>query len=97
MACREVLSLAEDLNIGQVMVASDCMEVVQGLQHKHLGQFSHVMQEIKDTASARGGCSFRHESRKLNSEAHRLARVGTTLEAGRHVWLVSMPEGLIFL
>jgi hypothetical protein len=84
------------LHIGRVMVASDCLEVVQGLQHKNLGQFSHILQEIKSTARARGGVSFRRERRELNTEAHRLARVGTSLPAGRHVWLGSMPEGLNF-
>jgi ribonuclease HI len=94
MACREALALMEDLNVGRLMVASDCLKVVQGLQHNNLGQFSHILREIKSAASARGGISFRHENRKLNTEAHRLARVGTFLPVGRHVWLGSMPEGL---
>jgi hypothetical protein len=32
-----------------------------------------------------GGVSFRHEQRNLNEEAHKLARLGTTLHTGRHV------------
>jgi hypothetical protein len=37
MSCREGIALALDLNIGPVMIATDCLEVVKGLQGKTCG------------------------------------------------------------
>jgi ribonuclease HI len=96
MACRESLALAADLNIGDVKIASDCMEVVQGLTGSSLGRFSHIIREVQTTARRRGGVSFRHEGRKSNTDAHNLARMATTLSAGRHVWLGLPPVGFTF-
>jgi formylmethanofuran dehydrogenase subunit E len=87
MACRESLALAADLSIGDVMIASDCMEVVQGLTGCTLGRFSHIIKEVQKMARQRGGVSFRHEGRRSNTDAHNLARMATTLSAGRHVCL----------
>jgi hypothetical protein len=81
LACREAM----DLQVREVMVASDCLEVIQGIQGKSLGQYSHILQEIQAMSRLRGGVSFRHEQRNLNEEAHKLARLGTTLHTGRHV------------
>ncbi|KAK1648042.1 hypothetical protein QYE76_065847 [Lolium multiflorum] len=55
MACREGIALATNLHIGAVMIASNCLEVVQGLQMKNLGQFSHILRETAEAANARGG------------------------------------------
>jgi hypothetical protein len=52
MACREALALAADLNVGDAMIASDCMEVVKGLHGQDLGLSSHVLMEVKETARA---------------------------------------------
>jgi hypothetical protein len=90
----EALALALDLGVGKVMVAIDCLEVVQGIQGKNLGHFSHILRELSATASNHGGISFRHERRMANVEAHRLARLGTTLDVGRHVWFMNQPQGL---
>jgi ribonuclease HI len=96
LACREALALAADLNLGDITVASDCLEVVKGLHDQYLGLSSHILVEIKDTARARGGVCFRHEGRKMNTEAHNLARFASSLPQGRHVWLNHVPEGLNF-
>jgi hypothetical protein len=96
LACRESLALAADLGIGDVMVASDCLEVVQGLKGQNLGRFSSILLEIENTARQHGGVSFRHEGRRSNEEAHRMARYATSLSLGRHVWLATLPEGLSF-
>jgi hypothetical protein len=45
LACREALDLAADLNIGPTQVATDCLEVIKGLQGKYLGVFSNVLHE----------------------------------------------------
>ena len=39
LACREALALAMDLHVGEVVVATDCLEVVKGLQGDNLGVF----------------------------------------------------------
>jgi ribonuclease HI len=96
MACREALALTADLGVEGVTVASDCMEVIQGLKGNNLGLFSHVLKEIKTSAEQRGGFCFRHESRRSNGEAHSLAHSATSLEAGRHVWLGVIPPFLSF-
>jgi hypothetical protein len=95
LACREGVALATDLNMGATMVASDCLEVVQGLrQGKNLGLFSHILQETEAMAKNHGGTSFCHEGRRFNVDAHKLARLATTLPVGRHVWFGTPPEGL---
>jgi hypothetical protein len=68
-------------------VASDCMEVIQGLQHKNLGVFSLIPTEIKSRAGSRNGVSFHYESRNSNHEADQLARFAMSVDAGRHVWM----------
>jgi hypothetical protein len=61
LACREALALA---------LASDCLAVVKGLHDPYLELSINILVEIKDTARARGGVSFRLEGRKMNKEAH---------------------------
>jgi hypothetical protein len=41
----EALALAGDLQIGDMMIATDCMEVVQGLREKNLGRFSNILRD----------------------------------------------------
>jgi hypothetical protein len=96
LACHEGVALAYDLNLQAAMIGANCLEVAQGLQDKNLGRFSSILQEIRDAATRRGGTRFRHEGRASNDEAHRLAKMATTLPAGRHVWLGTLPEGLNF-
>lgn len=33
-----------------------------------------------------------HENRNVNIEAHSLAKAATTLDRGRHVWLLGRPD-----
>ncbi|XP_051209209.1 uncharacterized protein [Lolium perenne] len=54
MACRESPALAADLHIGEVMVASDCAEVVQSLKGPCMGHFGHITREIKETGAMFG-------------------------------------------
>jgi hypothetical protein len=82
MACREALDLATDLQLGALQIATDCMEVVQGLQRQNLGVFSHILCEIKERALARGETFFCHEKRDCNREAHSLARLCFDLAGG---------------
>ena len=58
LACREALALVADLYEGDIVVTTDCMEVVQRLQGENPGLFSHILKEIKTTARLQGGVSF---------------------------------------
>jgi hypothetical protein len=55
LACREALVLAADLNVGEILIAYDCLEVVHGLQDENMDVFSHTQMEIKTMSSLRGG------------------------------------------
>ncbi|KAK1606371.1 hypothetical protein QYE76_030044 [Lolium multiflorum] len=84
LACREGVALATDLNMGATMVASDCLEVVQGLrQGKNLGLFSHILQETEAMAKSRGRTSFCHEGKRFNVDAHKLASIHEVAPLGR--------------
>jgi hypothetical protein len=39
------------------------LEVVKGLQEMNMGIYSHVLQEIKESARVRGEVEFLHENR----------------------------------
>jgi hypothetical protein len=58
MACREALSLAADLHVGDILVAFDCVDIVKGLHLENRGIFSHIRQEVKETSRIRGGFAF---------------------------------------
>jgi hypothetical protein len=76
MACREALSLALDINLSKIKVASDC---------EYKGKFSSVITEIKSRSAPFEVVFFAHERRTSNMEAHGLARSSVSLEFGRHV------------
>jgi ribonuclease HI len=50
LACREALSLAQDINTRQVRVASDCLNVTQSMDQGTMGAYAHVVREFKETA-----------------------------------------------
>jgi hypothetical protein len=94
LACREAMDTAEDLQLGRVRIASDCTEVINGLQGVCLGVFGTILREVRDRAAQRGDTYFVHEGRESNGEAHRLARFASTLPVGRYVWFVQPPDGV---
>ncbi|KAK1693260.1 hypothetical protein QYE76_009957 [Lolium multiflorum] len=51
LACREAIALAMDLQVREVMVASYCLEVIQGIQGKSLGQYSHILKRCSGFAA----------------------------------------------
>jgi hypothetical protein len=87
LACHEALALATEQYIPIAVVASGCLEVVNGIMGKNLETFSHILHEIVVSTEERGGILFRHEGRSFNTEAHNLAQMATSLLVGRHVWL----------
>jgi hypothetical protein len=94
LAVREALALAADLNVRNCLIASDYLEVIKGIEAGSMGPYSNILQEITGESRGRGGVSFCHESRRSNQEAHSMARLATSLGAGRHVWFLDPPEGL---
>jgi hypothetical protein len=85
LACREGLALADDLGVGSLHLATDCLNVVQGLRDEDMGEYNSILLEIRSTTSLRGGTTFGHERREFNEEAHRLAMFASSLPAGRYV------------
>ena len=86
-ACREALSLGNDLQLQNLHVASDCKVVVDDIKSGTLGRYSAVIREIAGRSVFFDSCNFVYESRKSNVEAHNLAKFAASLGAGRHVWL----------
>jgi ribonuclease HI len=94
LACREALDTAADLLLGPIHVASDCLEVINGLKGDCRGRFRNILKEISDRAREREDTFFVHEGRESNGEAHRLSRFASSLPGGRYVWWDQPPDGL---
>ena len=88
LACREAIALARDLTLTHIRVASDCLLVVKDIQTGTMGTIAPIVQEIIDSSREFQSCSFVHERRLSNKEAHGLARHALHLGEGRHVWLL---------
>ena len=52
-----------------------------------LGKYGSIVKETVRRAALFPVCSFVHESRANNFEAHNLARFASSLGVDRHVWL----------
>lgn len=87
IACREALSLVEDMGVQHLFVASDCKAAVNHILEGVGGNYGGVIKEIKEWMKSFTSCVFVHEHRSSNFEAHKLARHGVSLDQGRHVWL----------
>ena len=87
-ACREALALAEHFVVNKVRIASDCLRVINNLK------YCTIVQEMNDKKRNFQICELIHEYHTNNGEAHRLARMATTLDSGRHVWLIDPPYHL---
>ena len=85
MACREALALAEDLGIQNLVVASDCQQVVSDINKNARGMYGAIVSEINLRAPPLH-CTFVFESRAVNVEAHRLAKFSFSRGPGHHVW-----------
>jgi ribonuclease HI len=94
LACREALSLAQDINTRRIRVASDCLNVIRSMDQGTMGAYAHVVRGFKETARELDEVVVVHECRVSNKEAHNLARSSVLLEHGRHVWLLVPPAGV---
>lgn len=88
IARREALALALDLNISNILVASDCKEVVEDIKNGTGGMHGSTVQEIRSIAASSEYCSFTLEGRNTNVEAQNLTKFALCLTGGRHVWFI---------
>ena len=59
-----------------------------------MGTYGHVVQEITARSNDFRLVDFVHEGRQSNTYAQSLARSCVYAELGRHVWLLSPPDGV---
>ena len=85
LAIREALALAVDLNIQSAHVASDCRMVVEDIKQRNPVRYGAIPHEIIDQSSSLSRCSFVHEFRSSNFEAHNLAKHCSNLGVSRHI------------
>uniref|UniRef100_A0A453RUI6 RNase H type-1 domain-containing protein n=1 Tax=Aegilops tauschii subsp. strangulata TaxID=200361 RepID=A0A453RUI6_AEGTS len=78
-ACREALALAEDLVVIAIYVASDCQGVVDDINRGTGGPNAATIHEITNHCNSFISCSFIHEHRNFNFEAHNLAKFACNL------------------
>jgi ribonuclease HI len=94
IACREGLSLASDLQLNKVKLASDCANVVRCILEEAMGSYSHVVREIKARMADFQEFKIVHEGRRANVDAHMLARGALGTDVVRHVWFLNPPDGV---
>jgi len=80
-------SLAKDLGIRQIHIASDCKIVVNHIHEATGVSYGGVIKDIKPWERSFISCNFVHESRDSNFEPYTLARHTLLLDQRRHVWL----------
>ena len=86
-SCREGLALAEDLDVHDVVLASDCEGVVNDINWGTSGPNAAITHEIIARSSGFSSCKFIFERRNFNLEVHNLAKYAYNLGIGRDVWL----------
>ncbi|XBH73176.1 hypothetical protein VPH35_100320 [Triticum aestivum] len=91
VGCSEALSLAFDLNISSVQVATDCLQVVRNIREQNPCKYSTIIHEFNAKKNKFQIVELGHEMRVYNMEAHALVKASTSLESGRHLWLTSPP------
>ena len=84
-AIREGFSLAMDLNLDIICMASDCKGVAEEIKKGSAATYGAIIREIKQQISSFTSCNIDHEFRSSNVEAHNLAKHALTLGLDRHV------------
>jgi hypothetical protein len=83
----EVLTLADDLVLRSLHIASYCSMVINDIAKRTGGRHEAIIQEILAQRSSFAMGNFVHEFRRLNVEDHNLAMYALSLDHGCHVWL----------
>jgi ribonuclease HI len=63
LACREALSLAQDIGARRIEVSSDCSVVIEAIKQGTRSHFSSVVREIQAMIPLFEEVIFRHERR----------------------------------
>lgn len=92
LACGEALSLAFDLNLSKVQVATDCLQVLRNIREDNPCAYASIVKEFIIKQRMFASALLSHKSRNSNGEAHNLVKAASSLGAGRHVWLMSPPS-----
>jgi ribonuclease HI len=92
MAVRLALSFARDEGLDNLIIASDCLSVVQRAKasSRDRSVCGPVFEDIKSLMSSFGSCSIRHVYRGQNVAAHCLAR--SSEDSSMSVWRGVPPE-----
>ena len=78
-ACREATALAEDLNLQDLCVASDCQGVVKDILMETSGANAAIVHEVIERKGSFRTCSFVFEHWNFNFEVHNLAKYACNL------------------
>ena len=78
----------------KVRISTDCANVVRNIQGPGMGPYGHNIKKIKAGVASFTEAEAVHESRKSNGEAHSLAKSSIYNSVGRHVLLLSPPNGV---
>ena len=83
MAFRLGLGLAKDLCLWEIEVETDCLEVVNGLNHQssNISLFDLLIEDCIMLVDSFPQCFFSHVSRNGNRVAHELARLAVDFSA----------------
>ena len=82
LVIREAQALADDLYEAKIAVASDCKVAIEAIKEGSASPYGAVIHEIIDRASFFNSCSFIHEFRTSNADAHNLDKHALTLGVG---------------
>ena len=94
-ACPEAQALGEDLALRKIHIATDCLRVMHELKEtEQRGEYCIIVKEINSRRSVFLACEICHEQREHNFEAHTIAKMATSLDVGRHLWLSNPPSNL---
>jgi hypothetical protein len=70
MACAEALCLAEDLGVTNLLISSDCKEVIEMMKTNNLCRYSALLKEIVERSSYFEFVNFIFESRESTCRLH---------------------------
>jgi hypothetical protein len=65
--------------------------VVDDIVHGRGGRHGSIIKEVEAMRAEKNDCSFIHQGRMSNKEAHRLTKHALGLDEGRHMWLLKPP------
>ena len=86
------MALAQDLNLSRMVITSGCLEVVSKIDTGAATHYAPILHEISPRRREFNYVNFKFEHRENNFEAHALAKAGSSLPVGRHIWLETLPD-----